>query len=128
MGDPLLGLTSAGVAIWLDDLSRARLATASLAGLVRDCHVVGVTSNPTIFPAYPDTRYVVDLVTHGMVNSMPEATLHAVADHGFGRGDTIGPGYHDAAEVMTALTEIGVDHDDVVDKLERDGLTTYQAS
>ena len=49
MADPLLDLTSAGVAIWLDDLSRARLATGSLAGLVNDCHVVGVTSNPTIF-------------------------------------------------------------------------------
>lgn len=49
MADPLKELTSAGVAIWLDDLSRARLATGSLAGLVHDCHVVGVTSNPTIF-------------------------------------------------------------------------------
>ena len=49
MADPLLDLTSAGVAIWLDDLSRARLATGSLAGLVDTCHVVGVTSNPTIF-------------------------------------------------------------------------------
>jgi hypothetical protein len=46
MADPLLDLTAAGVAIWLDDLSRARLATASLAGLVNNCHVVGVTSNP----------------------------------------------------------------------------------
>ncbi len=49
MADRLNELTAAGVAIWLDDLSRARLATGSLAGLVRDCHVVGVTSNPTIF-------------------------------------------------------------------------------
>jgi hypothetical protein len=49
MADPLKELTSVGMAIWLDDLSRARLATGSLAGLVRDGHVVGVTSNPTIF-------------------------------------------------------------------------------
>jgi transaldolase len=49
MADPLLDLTRAGVAIWLDDLSRARLAEGSLARLIRDCHVVGVTSNPTIF-------------------------------------------------------------------------------
>ena len=33
-----------------------------------------------------------------------------------------------SAEVMAALAEIGVDYDDVVDKLERDGLTTFQAS
>ena len=38
------------------------------------------------------------------------------------------PGYHDAAEVMAALAKIGVDYNDVVDKLERDGLTTFQAS
>ena len=38
-------------------------------------------------PAYPDTRYVVDLVTGGVVNTMPEATLRAMADHGALRGD-----------------------------------------
>ena len=79
-------------------------------------------------PAYADTRYVVDLVTRGVVNTMPEATLRAVADHGVVRGDTVRPGNHDAAEVMAALAEVGVDYDDVVDKLERDGLTTFQAS
>jgi transaldolase len=36
------------LAIWLDDLSRAWLATGSLARLIRDWHVVGVTTNPTI--------------------------------------------------------------------------------
>ena len=79
-------------------------------------------------PAYPDTRYVADLVTSGVVNTMPGATLRAMADHGVLRGDTAIPGYHDAAEVMAALAEIGVDHDDAVDKLERDGLATFQAS
>ena len=79
-------------------------------------------------PAYPDTRYVVDLVTHGVVNTMPETTLRASADHGVVSGDTVRPGYRDATEVMAALAEIGVDYDDVVDKLERDGLTTFQAS
>ncbi len=49
MADPLLELTRAGVAIWLDDLSRARLAEGSLVRLIRGCHVVGVTTNPTIF-------------------------------------------------------------------------------
>ena len=40
-------------------------------------------------PAYDDTMYVVELVAPGMVNTMPEATLDAVADHGAVRGDTI---------------------------------------
>ena len=79
-------------------------------------------------PAYPDTRYVADLVTSGVMNTMPGATLRAMADHGVLRGDTAIPGYHDAAEVMAALAEIGVDHDEAVDKLERDGLATFQAS
>ena len=79
-------------------------------------------------PAYPDTRYVVDLVTPGVVNTMPEATLRAVADHGALRGDTVHPGYDEAAEVMTALADLGIDYDDVMRNLEHDGLTTFQAS
>jgi len=47
--DPLLALSNAGVAVWLDDLSRARLTTGNLSHLVRDRSLVGVTTNPTIF-------------------------------------------------------------------------------
>jgi hypothetical protein len=49
--DPLDALSTAGVSIWLDGLSRERLSSGSLATLVRDQHVVGVTTNPTIFAA-----------------------------------------------------------------------------
>src|SRR3954471_15874688 len=42
-------LSDAGVSIWLDDLSRERLVRGTLADLIRDRHVVGVTTNPTIF-------------------------------------------------------------------------------
>ncbi|HYQ70075.1 transaldolase [Actinophytocola sp.] len=49
MTDKLAQLSEAGVSIWLDDVSRRRLTSGNLAGLVRDKHVVGVTSNPTIF-------------------------------------------------------------------------------
>jgi transaldolase len=51
MTDPLARLESEGVSIWLDDLSRELVAGGELADLVRDRHVVGVTSNPTIFSA-----------------------------------------------------------------------------
>jgi len=47
--ETLKQLSDAGVAIWLDDLSRERLVSGTLAELVRDKHVVGVTTNPTIF-------------------------------------------------------------------------------
>ncbi len=46
---PLDELSRAGVAVWLDDLSRELVQSGSLAGLVHDRSVVGVTSNPTIF-------------------------------------------------------------------------------
>jgi transaldolase len=47
--DQLALLSQAGVSIWLDDLSRERLTSGNLAALIRDKHVVGVTTNPTIF-------------------------------------------------------------------------------
>jgi transaldolase len=49
MSDRLKALADAGVSIWLDDLSRERIETGNLADLVEHKHVVGVTTNPTIF-------------------------------------------------------------------------------
>ncbi|WP_028652247.1 transaldolase [Nocardioides halotolerans] len=49
MSDRLQDLADAGVSIWLDDLSRERIETGNLAELIKDRHVVGVTTNPTIF-------------------------------------------------------------------------------
>ena len=49
MNARLQALSQAGVSIWLDDLSRSRLTSGNLAGLIRDYSVVGVTTNPTIF-------------------------------------------------------------------------------
>ena len=79
-------------------------------------------------PAYDDTRYVVDLVAPDTVNTMPEATLDAVVDHGELRGDAITPHLEDAAQVLTDLAAIGVDYDDVVGTLEREGVVAFQRS
>jgi transaldolase len=49
MTDRLADLSAAGVAVWLDDLSRVRLHSGSLDEMRREQHVVGVTTNPTIF-------------------------------------------------------------------------------
>ena len=49
MTDRLAELSAAGVAVWLDDLSRVRLQSGSLDKMRREQHVVGVTTNPTIF-------------------------------------------------------------------------------
>ncbi|KWW97320.1 transaldolase [Carbonactinospora thermoautotrophica] len=79
-------------------------------------------------PAYDDTRYVVDLVAPGTVNTMPEATLQAVADHGVIKGDTVRGRYTAARELFDQLAAIGIDYDDVVRGLERDGVAKFQAS
>src|SRR5919202_1149646 len=49
MADALKDLSAAGVAVWLDDLSRERLRSGNLADLVKTRSVVGVTTNPSIF-------------------------------------------------------------------------------
>jgi transaldolase len=46
---PTAALSAAGVSIWLDDLSRERIATGGLQKLIAERNVVGVTTNPTIF-------------------------------------------------------------------------------
>lgn len=85
-------------------------------------------STSTKDPAYPDTRYVVDLVAPGVVNTMPEATLRAVADHGEVAGDSVRSHYGDAQEVLDRLATVGVDYDDVVAHLEDDGITKFDAA
>ena len=79
-------------------------------------------------PSYDDTMYVVDLVTRGIVNTMPEATLDAVADHGVVRGDSVRASYADAQAVMAALAAVGVDMDDVVEVLEVEAVEKFETS
>ncbi|MFC6083353.1 transaldolase [Sphaerisporangium aureirubrum] len=77
---------------------------------------------------YPDTLYVDQLVTSGTVNTMPEKTLDAVADHGKIDGDTVRPFYEDAWNTMAALKQAGIDYDDVVRVLEDEGVDKFIAS
>ena len=79
-------------------------------------------------PSLPDTLYVAELVTHGVVNTMPEKTLEAVADHGDIEGDTVVGNYDDAQQVMDRLAAVGVDIDDVTALLEREGVEKFIAS
>jgi transaldolase len=85
-------------------------------------------STSTKDPSYEDTMYVVDLVAAGTVNTMPEATIHAVADHGQINGDSIRPNYADAQQVLDALKDVGVDYDDVVRVLEDEGIEKFETS
>jgi transaldolase len=78
--------------------------------------------------AFEDTRYVVELVAPDTVNTMPEATLQAVADHGKVRGDTIQGGYAAARSVLNGLHRIGVDMADVASTLEAQGIASFAKS
>jgi transaldolase len=79
-------------------------------------------------PAYDDTMYVVELVAPNVVNTMPEATLDAVADHGAIRGDTIHGTYDDARKVIDDLETLGVSYDDVIEVLEVEGIAKFEDS
>jgi transaldolase len=85
-------------------------------------------STSTKNPAYRDVMYVEDLIAPGVVNTMPEATLHAFADHGKVEPDTVTPYYAEARQVIDDLASVGVDYDDVVDTLEREGVEKFSAS
>ncbi|MCY4727264.1 transaldolase [Nocardioides sp. STR2] len=76
-------------------------------------------------PDYDDTMYVVDLVVEDTVNTMPEKTLEAVADHGEVRGDRVRPFYDDAAAHMKALAAAGIDYDDVIEVLIKEGVDKF---
>ncbi|HEX7355872.1 MAG TPA: transaldolase [Mycobacteriales bacterium] len=79
-------------------------------------------------PSYDDTRYVVDLVAPNTVNTMPEATLDAVADHGTVTPDAIAGTYSEARATLDGLAAVGVDYDDVVDLLEREGVEKFDVA
>ena len=78
--------------------------------------------------AYPDTRYVDELVVDGVVNTMPAATLEAVADHGDIRGDTVTSAQDESAAVLTGLAAVGIDIDAVTATLEAEGLVKFENS
>jgi transaldolase len=79
-------------------------------------------------PTYDDTKYVLGLVTDGVVSTMPEATLDAVADHGRLSGDTVRGEYAEARQTLDALASLGIDYADVVRVLEEEGVRKFEAS
>jgi transaldolase len=85
-------------------------------------------STSTKDPSFPDTMYVVDLVAPDTVNTMPEATLHAVADHGQLRGNTIQGTYDESKRVFEQLEGLGIGYDDVVTVLENEGVQKFETS
>ncbi|MGW2935039.1 transaldolase [Streptomyces sp. NPDC001156] len=79
-------------------------------------------------PAYKDTMYVVDLVAPNTVNTMPEATLLAVEDHGEIDGNTVAGTYDQARADLDAIERLGISYDEVVQLLEDEGVDKFEGS
>jgi transaldolase len=79
-------------------------------------------------PAYDDTMYVVELCAPNTVNTMPEATLDAVADHGKIGGNAIAGTYDEARKVIDALNALGIEYDDVIEVLEVEAVQKFEDS
>ena len=79
-------------------------------------------------PDYPDTMYVTDLLVPNTVNTMPEKTMEAFADHGEVKGDQVTGNYDHARKVMADLAGLGIDYDDVIATLEQEGVDKFVKS
>ncbi len=79
-------------------------------------------------PALPDTLYVSELVAPNLVNTMPEKTLMAFADHGNVAGNTIEPNLDTAKRLIADLKEAGIDLDEVTELLEKEGVEKFIVS
>ncbi len=79
-------------------------------------------------PSFGDTKYVVELVVTDTVNTMPEGTIRATADHGKLLGDTVHGTYDASRQVFADLEKLGIGYDDVVQVLEDQGVEKFEAS
>jgi transaldolase len=79
-------------------------------------------------PDYPDTLYIAELVVADTVNTMPEKTLRAFAEHGEVRGDRVSGTADQAQRVFDELDRVGVDLRDVFLTLENEGVQKFDAS
>lgn len=84
-------------------------------------------STSTKDPSYPDTLYVDQLIGPDTVNTMPDATLEAFADHGT-VARTVDRDLDDARKVLADLEELGIAADDVSAKLETEGVSSFAKS
>ena len=77
---------------------------------------------------YPDTLYVTELVVRNTVNTMPEKTLNAFADHGEIRGDRVTGTVAGSQQVFRDLEDAGIKFDDICSLLENEGVAKFKDS
>ena len=113
-------------AVYRDEFTAARWRALAAEGAHRQRPLWASTGVKD--PTYSDTRYVDQLIAPGTVNTMPEATLHAVADHGTIVTDVVTDGERAAHDVIESLRQVGIDINDVCEQLEREGVQKFQQS
>ena len=151
-------LSDEGVSIWLDDLSRRRIESGNLAELVRTRHVVGVTTNPSIFQSAIGSgegyeEQLDDLAVRGVtvdeaVRMMTTADVRAAADilrpvyDATGGRDgrvsiEVDPRLaHDTRATVAEANQLawlvverlGISYDEVVRQLEHEGVAKFEAA
>jgi transaldolase len=129
----------------LDLKSKAALANARLAYELfetefassdwKDLEIAGANKQRPLMAStgvkdttLPDTLYVTELIAPELVNTMPEATMEAVFDHGVISPDTITGEYANSRAVLAELSELGISYDEVVALLESEGVEKFVAS
>ncbi|HKQ01571.1 MAG TPA: transaldolase family protein, partial [Actinomycetes bacterium] len=85
-------------------------------------------STSTKNPDYRDVLYVEELIARDTVNTMPLETIEAFADHGEVRGQTATEGLDRAHRLWSDLAALGIDEDDVGDRLDREGVEKFTDS
>src|ERR1700751_1704274 len=85
-------------------------------------------STSTKNPAYRDVLYVEELIGPQTVDTMPEETIEDFQDHGEVRGDTSLEGLDEAHKLFDQLAAVGIDYDDVVKTLEKEGVQKFSDS
>jgi transaldolase len=84
-------------------------------------------STSTKNPEYRDVMYVEELIGPETVNTMPKETIEAFQDHGV-VADTLERDVESARRLLEELAQVGVDYDDVVETLEREGVQKFSDS
>ena len=101
---------------------RPQLGPLARSGSPHTTTAVGSTG--TKDPHYPDVLYVSELIGPDVVNTMPEKTLHAFADHGEAIR-TVDTHRSAAEDVLAAARDAGVDLDHITAELEREGVRSF---
>ena len=122
-----LGVANAKLAYqnYLETFAGSRWETLEAKGATKQRCLWASTSTKN--PAYRDVLYVEELIGPDTVNTMPEETIEAFQDHGR-VAETLTKDVDEAHKLLDDLRDAGVDYDDVVDTLEREGVQKFADS